>query len=148
MRHPDFRIGGKVFASLGYPDNDWAMVKLVPEQQRAWIERDPLVFRPCNGVWGARGATNVHLASAKVSDVRAALKAATRIRSRPEEAELTAAPPVNADGTLLDISLTTVDANPRQNRIDYVEFPAPSVAALRASKEFYHQSLAGLAGLG
>lgn len=76
MRHPDFRIGGKVFASLGYPDNDWAMVKLVPEQQRAWIERDPLVFRPCNGVWGARGATNVHLASAKVSDVRAALKAA------------------------------------------------------------------------
>lgn len=36
-------------------------------------------------------------------------------------------------------SLTTMNANPRQNRIDYVEFPAPSVAALRASKEFYHQ---------
>lgn len=33
MSHPDFRVGGKIFATLGYPDKEWAMVKLTPEQQ-------------------------------------------------------------------------------------------------------------------
>jgi hypothetical protein len=32
MHHPDFRIRGKIFATLGYPDDDWGMVKLLPEQ--------------------------------------------------------------------------------------------------------------------
>ena len=31
--HADFRSGGKVFATLGYPDETWAMVKLTPDQQ-------------------------------------------------------------------------------------------------------------------
>ena len=34
MNHPDFRIGGRIFASLGYPDDEHGMVKLTPEQQR------------------------------------------------------------------------------------------------------------------
>jgi len=33
MDHPDFRIGGKIFASLGYPDDEHGMVKLTPEQR-------------------------------------------------------------------------------------------------------------------
>ena len=37
MGHPDFRLGGKIFATLGYPDASWGMVKLTPEQQAAWI---------------------------------------------------------------------------------------------------------------
>ena len=24
MHHPDFRVGGKIFATLGYPDKSWA----------------------------------------------------------------------------------------------------------------------------
>ena len=64
MNHPDFRIEGKVFATLGYPDKSWAMVKLTPEQQQSCVRESPLVFRPCNGVWGQRGATNIHLVSA------------------------------------------------------------------------------------
>jgi hypothetical protein len=76
MHHPDFRIAGKVFASLGVPDEGWGMVKLTPEQQRAFIEKAPETFKPCSGTWGRAGATNVYLASARTSVVRAALNAA------------------------------------------------------------------------
>jgi hypothetical protein len=76
MNHPDFRIGGKVFATLGYPDEGWAMVKLTPEQQGSFVRESPLVFRPCKGVWGERGATNVRLRSSDGALVQAALRAA------------------------------------------------------------------------
>jgi hypothetical protein len=76
MNHPDFRIAGKIFASLGAPDKDWGMVKLTPEEQKTLVEEAPEVFKPCNGAWGRQGCTNVHLASAKKGVLRAALKAA------------------------------------------------------------------------
>jgi hypothetical protein len=76
MNHPDFRVGGKIFASLSVPDENWGMVKLTPEQQRAFIKNAPKVFKPCSGAWGRQGATNVHLAIADPSIVRAALDAA------------------------------------------------------------------------
>jgi hypothetical protein len=76
MNHPDFRVGGKVFATLGYPSENWGMVKLTPEQQHSLIKMAPDVFWPCSGVWGDRGATNVHLASATKSMARAALEVA------------------------------------------------------------------------
>ncbi len=50
MNHPDFRVTGKIFASLGAPDANWSMVKLTPEQQRAFIEKAPEVFKPCSGL--------------------------------------------------------------------------------------------------
>jgi hypothetical protein len=78
MNHPDFRVGGKIFASLGVPDKSWGMVKLTPEQQRIFIKKAPDVFKPCSGAWGREGYTNVHLASAKASMVRAALGAAAK----------------------------------------------------------------------
>ena len=78
MNHPDFRIAGKIFASLGAPDANWGMVKLTPAQQRAFIEKAPEVFKPCSGAWGRAGATNVYLASAKASLARAAIKAAAK----------------------------------------------------------------------
>jgi hypothetical protein len=78
MNHPDFRVAGKIFASLGVPDKNWGMVKLTQEQQRAFIEKAPTVFKPCSGAWGRQGYTNVYLAAAKVSIVRAALDAAAK----------------------------------------------------------------------
>jgi hypothetical protein len=78
MHHPDFRVAGKIFASLGVPDNNWGMVKLTPEQQRAVIDKAPKVFRPCSGAWGRQGATNVYLPAAKVRIVRASLDAAAK----------------------------------------------------------------------
>ena len=65
MNHPDFRLGGKIFATLGVPDENWGMVKLTPEQQRTFMEGAPEVFQPCSGAWGRQGATNVHLGAAK-----------------------------------------------------------------------------------
>jgi hypothetical protein len=76
--HPDFRIGGKVFASLGYPDDDHGMVKLTPQQQQAFLEKAPSVFTPCAGAWGKQGSTSVDLAEAKVDVLRAALDAASK----------------------------------------------------------------------
>jgi YjbR len=73
MGHPDFRLGGRIFATLGYPDEKHGMIKLTPEQQRKFVKNAPEVFSPCNGVWGLREATAVHLASAKVGLIRAAL---------------------------------------------------------------------------
>jgi hypothetical protein len=70
--HPDFRVRGKIFASLG-PHEAWGMVKLTPEQQREFVRDEPKVFQPFNGAWGARGCTKVHLLAAKKQTVRRAL---------------------------------------------------------------------------
>ena len=78
MNHPDFRIDGKIFASLGYPDDDHGMVKLTPEQQRIFLKKAPGVFAPCAGGWGRQGSTSVHLAAAKVDVLRAALDVASK----------------------------------------------------------------------
>src|SRR5579862_9707372 len=76
MKHPDFRIDGKIFATLGYPDQQHAMVKLTPAQQRRFLRMAPKMFKPCSGKWGERGATNVILRAARVGVIREALGAA------------------------------------------------------------------------
>jgi hypothetical protein len=76
--HPDFRAGGKVFATLGYPGADWAMVKLTPEQQQMLVDAEPQMFVPVKGTWGLRGATSVRLATADQRTVRSALTMAWR----------------------------------------------------------------------
>ena len=75
MDHPDFRVRGKIFATLG-PNEAWGMVKLTPEQQRKFVREGPKVFQPFNGAWGARGCTKVHLMLANKQTVRRALVAA------------------------------------------------------------------------
>jgi hypothetical protein len=74
--HPDFRVGGKVFATLGYFDKGWGMVKLMPDQQAEYVEAQPKVFVPAKGTWGRRGATCVLLKSAKKLALRKALEEA------------------------------------------------------------------------
>jgi hypothetical protein len=76
MNHPDFRIDGKIFATLGHPGENWGMVKLTPEQQRSFERDFPGVFHPCSGLWGRRGATQVCLPSASKNVVQAALDCA------------------------------------------------------------------------
>src|SRR4051812_8176569 len=74
--HPDFRQHGKIFASLGYPDDSHGMVKLTPEQQATFMSDAPAVFSPCAGAWGRQGSTNVALAHATAALVQTALAAA------------------------------------------------------------------------
>jgi hypothetical protein len=76
MSHPDFRVQGKIFATMGYPDQAWAMVKLTPEQQEELVRAEPMVFTPLPGSWGRTGATGVRLKAAKKASLRAALAAA------------------------------------------------------------------------
>jgi len=78
MGHPDFRVAGRVFATLGYPDKGWAMVKLTPEQQSMLVESEPEVFRPVPGGWGRRGSTNVRIAAADRKTLSGALAMAWR----------------------------------------------------------------------
>jgi len=61
MAHPDFRVGGKIFATLGSPDAAHGMVQLMPEQQALAIEAEPAAFRPASGAWGRGGSTLVRL---------------------------------------------------------------------------------------
>ncbi|HUS35901.1 MAG TPA: MmcQ/YjbR family DNA-binding protein [Verrucomicrobiae bacterium] len=76
MGHPDFRINQRIFATVGYPDESRAMVKLTPAQQKEAIKGAPEVFEPCSGAWGRAGSTSVHLAAARAPLLRAALKTA------------------------------------------------------------------------
>ena len=79
MDHPDFRVAGKIFATLGYPEDGWAMVKLTPIEQEMFVKSQPTVFTPCKGAWGRRGATNVRLKSVRKPTLRRALEAAWRL---------------------------------------------------------------------
>ena len=81
MGHPDFRVGGKIFATLGAPDPDRGMVKLTPDEQELFVQIEPKGFQPVRGSWGRQGATNVRLRSAKKNTVREALVAAWRNRA-------------------------------------------------------------------
>lgn len=76
MNHPDFRVRGKVFATLGYPDSSWGVVKLTPEQQSDLLQLSPASFEPVPGGWGRQGSSRVRLETADESLVQEALSAA------------------------------------------------------------------------
>ena len=78
MGHPDFRVRGKIFATLGAPDASFGMVKLTPEQQEGFVDKWPKVYVPVKGGWGRGGATNVRLAAATAATLRPALEVAWR----------------------------------------------------------------------
>jgi hypothetical protein len=73
QRTADFRVGKRIFATLGYPDDGWGMVKLTPEQQSMLVEAEPEIFRPVQGGWGRQGYTNVLLAKADATTLKSAL---------------------------------------------------------------------------
>lgn len=81
MGHPDFRVGGRIFATLGYPRSGWGMVSLTPEQQELFVRAQPAAFAPVKGGWGRSGATKVRLRAAKKAAVREALSIAWRNRA-------------------------------------------------------------------
>ena len=81
MGHPDFRVGGRIFATLGYPRSGWGMVRLTPEQQQLFVRTQPATFAPVKGAWGRAGATNVRLRTARQDAVREALTIAWRNRA-------------------------------------------------------------------
>ena len=76
--HPDFRVGGRIFATLGYPDDDSGMVKLSSDDQKEFVRTNPDLFQPAKGAWGRQGSTIVYLPAATIDVVREALTSAWR----------------------------------------------------------------------
>lgn len=83
MNHPDFRVAGKIFATMGYPDKTRAMVKVTPVEQTMLVEAEPEVFSPVRGKWGLQGCTSVNLKAAKKTTLRRALAAAWQLAAPP-----------------------------------------------------------------
>jgi hypothetical protein len=79
MNHPDFRVGGKIFATL-QPGLTKGMVSLSLEEQARFMEEAPKVFEPVTGAWGRGGATTVNLAAADDEIVGEALTLAWQRR--------------------------------------------------------------------
>ena len=81
MSHPDFRVAGKVFASLSYPDEEHAVVMLTPDAQEGFVAEMPRVFSAVKGAWGKRGATQIRLAEADIETVAEAIRVAWQRRA-------------------------------------------------------------------
>src|SRR5258708_6072121 len=87
----DFRVGGKIFATLGYPDASFGMVQLTPDRQALLVETTPKMFVPVAGGWGRRGSTNVRLAAADPATLTNALRIAWENVARKTSAKREAA---------------------------------------------------------
>jgi hypothetical protein len=79
MNHPDFRVAGKIFATLGYPNTERGMVKVTPVEQEMLVRAEPSVFSPETGAWGRQGCTRVELKTAKKTTMRRVLAAAWQL---------------------------------------------------------------------
>jgi hypothetical protein len=81
MGHADFRVGGKIFATLGYPHDGVGVVMLSPQDQDLITRDHPQTFAPVPNKWGANGSTTVTLRGAGQTAVAGALEAAWRKRA-------------------------------------------------------------------
>ena len=80
MGAADFRVGGRIFATLASKDKGYGNLMLTPEQQAAFVDELPDVFLPVAGGWGRMGATHIRLAAASEDVLAGALRTAWKIR--------------------------------------------------------------------
>ena len=81
MGSPDFRVGGRIFATLASLDQGYGNLMLDPGQQAAFVDDMPDVFLPIAGGWGRMGATHIRLAAATEECLAGALRVAWELRS-------------------------------------------------------------------
>jgi hypothetical protein len=80
MGAPDFRVGGRVFATLASQDQGFGNFMLTPEQQSDFARELPEVFLPIPGGWGRMGSTHICLAKASEDVIEGALRTAWKLR--------------------------------------------------------------------
>jgi hypothetical protein len=80
MGAADFRVGGRIFATLASEKQGYGNLMLTPEQQAAFVEELPEVFLPIPGGWGRNGATHVRLAVVGADVLEGALRTAWKLR--------------------------------------------------------------------
>jgi len=78
FKHADFRVGGKIFATLALESEGYGVLLLTPEQQAGMVEDEPRVFSAVPGGWGRQGATRVYLAGVAPDVLEDGLRAAWR----------------------------------------------------------------------
>ena len=76
----DFRVGGRIFATLASERHGYGNLMLTPEQQAAFVEEMPDVFVPIAGGWGRMGMTHIRLAAATEDLLAGALRTAWKLR--------------------------------------------------------------------
>ena len=80
MGAPDFRVGGRIFATLASQSQGYGNLMLTLEQQTAFVVEMPDVFVPIAGGWGRNGATHIRLAAANEDTIAGALRTAWQNR--------------------------------------------------------------------
>jgi len=80
MGSADFRVGGKIFATLAAQKEGYGNLMLSPELQADFVAEAPEFFVPIRGGWGRMGMTHVRLANANEDVLRGALQAAWKLR--------------------------------------------------------------------
>ena len=80
MGSPDFRVGGRIFATLAAQDKGYGNLMLTPEQQADFVGESPEIFLPISGGWGRMGMTHIRLAAASKDVLHGALQAAWKLR--------------------------------------------------------------------
>lgn len=80
MGQPDFRVGGRIFATLASSKQGYGNLMLNLEQQAAFVEELPEVFLPIPGGWGRMGMTHIRLAAATEDVLEGALRTAWKLR--------------------------------------------------------------------
>jgi hypothetical protein len=76
----DFRVGGRIFATLASQKEGYGNLMITPELQAAFIADRPDLFLPIHGGWGRMGATHIRLAAADEDSLCGALHAAWKLR--------------------------------------------------------------------
>jgi hypothetical protein len=80
MGSPDFRVGGRIFATLASQQHGYGNLMLTPEQQADFVGEQPDIFVPIAGGWGRMGMTHIRLAAADEDILAGALRAAWKLR--------------------------------------------------------------------
>jgi len=76
----DFRVGGRIFATLAAVKQGYGNLMLTPDQQAAFVAEAPEIFLPIPGGWGRNGATHVRLAAVTEDILLGALRTAWKLR--------------------------------------------------------------------
>ncbi len=87
MGSPDFRVDGRIFATLASQHLGYGNLKLTPELQAEFVSALPEVFLPIAGGWGRMGMTHIRLAVATEDVLRGALQAAWKLRTEKNAAK-------------------------------------------------------------
>lgn len=93
MGAPDFRVGGRIFATLASQKQGYGNLMLNLEQQAAFVEDLPDVFLPIPGGWGRMGMTHIRLAAATEDVLAGALHTAWKLRVEKNTKSGRSAPP-------------------------------------------------------